>query len=87
MRDVPGDPRDDDVRAGGIACLLRQADAAVDSGHLESSCVRDVGDLLDDLRGELARGGEDERRRAALVSGDAVGDRDAEGERLARSGW
>jgi hypothetical protein len=39
--------------------------------------------LLGDLRGELARGGEDQRARAAVARLDAVDDRDAEGERLA----
>jgi hypothetical protein len=47
-----------------------------------------VGDrpgLLDDLRGELSRGGEDERGGAPVGRLEAVDDRHAEGERLARA--
>ena len=45
-----------------------------------------VAQLVDDLQGELAGRGEDQRRRAAVVGLDALDQRDAEGERLARAG-
>jgi hypothetical protein len=48
--------------------------------------VRDRAELLDDLLGELAGRREDEGRGAARLGLDALDHRDAEGERLARSG-
>ena len=78
--------RDDDVRLGRLARLLLEAYAAVDGLDLEGTGVRDPVGRLDDLRGELARGGEDQRRGAAIGRLDAIDDRDHEGERLARSG-
>jgi hypothetical protein len=71
------------VRLGGLAGLALERDAAVDRGDLQRACVGDVPRLLDDLRRELAGGGEDERRGALGRRLDAVDERHAEGERLA----
>ena len=82
----PAGGGDEDVRALRVAGLLLEADAAVDGGDAEVAGARQRAQLVDDLAGELARGGEDERRRAAGVGRDAVDERDAEGERLAGAG-
>ena len=74
---------DEDVRLGGLAGLALERDAAVDRGDLQRACVGDVPRLLDDLRRELAGGGEDERRGALGRRLEAVDERHAEGERLA----
>ena len=74
---------DDDVRLGGLTGLALERDAAVDRGDLQRACVGDVPRLLDDLRRELAGGGEDERGGARGRRLDAVDERHAEGERLA----
>ena len=79
---------DDDVRLGRGAGLLLEADAAVDGGDAERAGVRQRAQVLDDLGGQLAGGGQDERA-GALAHGDvgldAVDERHAEGERLARA--
>ena len=82
----PAGGGDDDVRALRVAGLLLEADAAVDGRHAEVARPRQRPQLVDDLRGELARGGEDERRRPLRVGRDAVDQRHAEGERLAGAG-
>ena len=75
----------DDVGLRGLASLLGDADAAVDGGDLERAGMGDGSRLLHDLARELAGGGEHERRGTGAVRGDAVGQRDREGERLARA--
>ena len=70
----------------GLLRLRLDADPAVDGGDLQGSGLRDRAQLVDDLLGELAGGREDEGRGAARVGLDALGHRDAEGERLARPG-
>ena len=82
----PAGGGDEDVRALRVAGLLLEADAAVDGGHAQAAGARQRAQLVDDLAGQLARGGEDERRRAARVGRDAVDQRGAEGERLAGAG-
>ena len=82
----PAGRGDEDVRALRVARLLLEADAAVDGGDGEVARPRDRAQRVDDLAGELTRGGEHERRRAAGVGGDPVDDRHAEGERLAGPG-
>ena len=62
----------EDVGALRVAGLLLEADAAVDGGHAEVAGARQLAQLVDDLAGELARGGEDERRRASRIGRDAV---------------
>ena len=76
----------DDVGLRGRAGLLDDAHAAVDRGDLQRAGVRQRADVVDDLAGQLARGGEDEGRRTAVVGLDAVRDGGAEGDGLARSG-
>src|SRR4051794_2930526 len=79
--------RDEDVRAGRLALLLGDADAAVGDRHLERAGVRQRAQLLDDLDRELARRGEHEGRRTGRGVGlEQVHHRDAEGQRLAGSG-
>src|SRR5215211_5676770 len=70
---------------GALACpdLLLEADPAVDGGDLEPVDPGEGLGLLDDLGGELTRGGEHERGGAAARL-DALDHRDGEGERLAR---
>ena len=82
----PAGGGDDDVGPGGGLGLLEEADTAVDGGDAERAGVSDRPQLVDDLGGELTRGGEDERRGAARLGGRAVDHRDAEGERLAGAG-
>jgi hypothetical protein len=77
---------DDDVCAGGLLGLGLEADAAVHDGDRQRPGLHDGLQLVDDLAGELARRGEHERGRPACVGGDPVGDRHAEGERLAGPG-
>jgi hypothetical protein len=48
--------------------------------------VHDAGELVDDLRRELARRRQDERGGPGAAGIDDVGHRDAESERLARPG-
>ena len=70
----------------GLLGLVVDADAAVDGGDLQPAGVHDAGQLVDDLRGQLARRREHEGRRPGAVGVDDVGHRHAEGERLARAG-
>jgi len=76
---------DEDVGAGGGAGLLVDSGAAVDGRDRERPGVRGLAQLLDDLGGQLARRREDQRRRAARLGGGALDQRQAEGQRLARS--
>ena len=78
--------RHEDVGALGVAGLLLEADAAVDGGDGDVAGAGERAQLLDDLARQLAGGGEDERRGAARGGVDAVDQRDAERERLARPG-
>ena len=82
----PAGRRDDDVRLAGELDLALEADAAVDGGDREGARGGDVADLLDDLAGELARRREHQRRGAGVGGLDAVDERNAERERLARAG-
>ena len=77
---------DDDVGAGGLLGLLLEPDAAVDRGDRERPGGGDVVQIVDDLQGELAGRGEDQRRGTAVVGLDALDQRDPEGEGLARAG-
>ncbi len=76
---------DEHVRAPGLLGLRVDADAAVDGGDAEVARLHDAGELVDDLGGELAGRGEDEGGRPGGVRVDEVGQRHAEGERLARA--
>ena len=78
--------RDEHVRAGGVLCLLGQADAAVDGGHAERARMRDRADVVDDLRRELARRRQHERGGSRTVGVRSLHDRDPERKRLARAG-
>ena len=77
---------DEDVRLAGGARLLLDAGAAVDGRDGERAGVGQRADLLDDLQGELAGGGEDEAGLLGAVGLQAVDHRRAEGEGLARAG-
>jgi hypothetical protein len=77
---------DQHVRARGLLGLVVDADAAVHGGDLERAGVHHAGELVDDLRRELAGRREDQRGRPGAVGVEAVGHRHAEGERLARAG-
>jgi hypothetical protein len=70
---------------GGLD-LGTEADAAVDSGDLEVTRLRQRANVFDDLAGELAGGGEDEGADSTRFGIEALDHRDAEGERLARPG-
>ena len=74
---------DEDVRLRRLADLRLHADAAVDDFDLERPRPGDRLELIDDLAGQLAGRGEDERRRASRIGGDPVDERQAESERLA----
>ena len=76
----------DDVALGGVFALFDQADPAVDGGDAQSARVSDVAQVGGDLRGQLARRGEDQRGGAGPVGGDPVDERDPEGQGLARAG-
>ena len=78
---------DDHVRTRGLAGLLLEADAAVHRADAQREGVGDLARLLDDLRGELAGRGEDQRGGARCrVRVEAVQQRDHERERLAGAG-
>ena len=77
---------DQDVRPAGGARLLLEAGAAVDGRDGERAGVGQRADLLDDLEGELARGGQDERGLLGTVGLHAVDQGGAEGQGLARAG-
>src|SRR4051812_21973623 len=73
----------DDVRLAGELRLALQACASVDGDDVQSAGMRDVADLLDDLRGKLTRRGEHERCLLRAVRVEPVDDRNSEGKRLA----
>ena len=75
-----------DVRIPGPAGLALDANASVNGGDLQRAGVNDGQELVDDLGGEFPGGREHEGGGAAVVRLDAVGERNAEGERLARAG-
>ncbi len=82
----PAGRRDQDVGALGELGLALDAGAAVDGRDRERAGVRDRAQLLDDLTGQLARRHEHECGGARVGGLDAVDERHAEGERLARAG-
>ena len=63
----PAGRRDQHVRRGGVLGLLDQADAAVDRRDAQRAGVRDLADVIDDLRRELAGRREHERRRTPVL--------------------
>ena len=78
--------RDEHVR---VLCALRlrvQRQPTVCGDHRQALGLGQGLDLGGHLGGELARGDEDERRRAAGVAGRPLYDRHGERERLARTG-
>ena len=77
---------DEDVRASREPRLLDDPRAAVDGGDRQGSRVGDRPELIDDLDGELARGGQHERRGTGVAVAEQLDHRDPEGERLARAG-
>ena len=77
---------DEDVGPTPCGDLWAEADAAVDGGNLQAPCLGEGGELVDDLPRELPGGSEDESLRALVLRLDQVDKRDAEGERLARTG-
>ena len=80
--------RDQDVGARAEGVLLRpHGDAAEDGGRGHRRVDGQLPRVLLDLRGQLAGRGQDQRaRRAALLSDQAVQDREQEGGRLAAAG-
>jgi hypothetical protein len=77
---------DDDVRASSALGLLLDPDPAIDGGDRERLRGGEVVQVVDDLERELAGRGQDQARRAAVAGLDQLDHRQAEGERLARSG-
>ena len=77
---------DQDVGLADGLDLRAEADAAVDGGDLQPVRVGERADVFDDLPGELAGGGEDQGADAPLLGREPLDHRDAEGERLARTG-
>ena len=75
-----------DLGASRRLDLRPEADAAVDGRDPQAPGADDRAQLSDDLAGKLAGWGEDESRGPAGPGLDALGQRDAEGERLARAG-
>ena len=82
----PAGGGDEDVGAAGGGDLRAEADAAVDGGDTKPAGGGDGAQLIDDLAGQLAGGGEDQGRAWPGARLDALDQRDAEGERLARAG-
>jgi hypothetical protein len=78
--------RDQHVRAAGLLGLVVDADAAVDGGDGELARLHHGRQLVDDLRRELTRRRKHERGGPGAAGIDDVGERHAEGERLARAG-
>ena len=80
--------RDDDVDAAAEGVLLRpHADAAEDGGRGQRRVHREVVEVFDDLRRELARRRQHERaRRAARLADQAVEDRQQKRRGLAAAG-
>ena len=78
--------RDEHVRLLHGARWRSMLDPAVHGGDGEGAGVAHAVELVDDLAGELAGRGQDQRLRARAVGLEPVDHRDAEGERLARSG-
>ena len=78
--------RDEDVRVLGTLGLRAESGAAVDGCDLQALRFRVGPQVLDDLRGELAGGDEDECAGAVAAGRRALDERDPEGERLARPG-
>ena len=66
--------------------LRAEADAAVDGGDRSRASLGDGLQLVDDLARQLAGRGEDQGAEVPRAGLDAVDQRHAEGERLARAG-
>ena len=66
--------------------LLADRDAAVGGRDPQATCLGDRGGLGRNLRGELAGGYEDQRRRAGSVGCELLDHRNRERQRLARTG-
>ena len=81
----PARRADDDVDAAAEGVLLRaHADAAEDGRAGDRRVDGEVGQVLEDLRGQLARRRQDERaRRAARLRHQPLQDRQQERDRLA----
>ncbi len=77
---------DHDVGPGCELGLLLEPDPAVDRGDREPPDPSDVVKLIDDLSGELAGWREHQRDRLTAAGIEQVGDRQAEGQGLARAG-
>ena len=79
---------DDDVGAASqLVDLWAEPDAAVHGGDRRALATGEEPQLVSDLRGELARRHEDEAAGTACDSGcDAGDERNAERDRLARTG-
>jgi hypothetical protein len=77
---------DEQVGAAGVLRLALDADAAVDGGDGQALGLGDVAGVVDDLAGELTRGGEDERGGPRVAGLQALEDREDERERLAGAG-
>ena len=88
MVEQPARRRDEDVDARAKRVLLRpHADAAEDRGRRERRVDGELLELLEDLRGELARGREDQRARgAALLLDQVMQDRKQKRRGLAAAG-
>jgi hypothetical protein len=80
--------RHDDVDAVAQGALLRlHADATVDGGGPDVRVTAEIVEMLDDLRGQLPRRGEDQSPRdAALLAHEPVQDRQGESRGLAAAG-
>ena len=75
-----------DLRAAGELRLLLNAGAAVDGRDREVAHRGDRPEVFSDLKRELARGGDDERRAGRRFQAKLLDDRSGEGKGLARSG-
>ena len=77
---------DEDVRAFRASSLRRDADTAIDGGDPQVLSAGEILQLGHDLRGQLARWSQHETRRGCPPGVEALHKRDAERERLARTG-
>ncbi len=82
----PARRRDQDVGLLRGGDLGAEADPAVDRGEPQLAGAGEAFELVDDLRGELARRRQDQGLGAVGAGLEDVDQRHAEGERLARSG-
>ena len=83
VEDTAGRP-DDQLHAGAELVHVLPHVGAADARHRrDTKVITDGHHDLDDLRGELARGGEDERLAVAVGQVDVLEQADGEGRRLA----